>query len=119
MVLTITANGTSSSSETYQLPAASWSGDATKGYKYKDAAGANGPVKVAKIKKSAGGVFQIKAVISGKIGPISVVPPNDGTSACASTRPAPRVLGRVQRVTRGRAARGEGRGASSGLCFQR
>jgi hypothetical protein len=80
--LTITANGTSSSSESYSLPQSGWSGDATKGFKYKDATGANGPVKVAKIKKSAGGVFQIKAVISGKLGTVSVTPPNDGTSGC-------------------------------------
>ena len=29
-----------------------WSGDATKGYKYKDAKGENGPVKLAQFKNS-------------------------------------------------------------------
>ena len=57
--------------------------DATKGYKYKDSKGENGPVKIAQIKKTPSGVFQIKAVIDGKHGAVSVVPPNTGTVGCA------------------------------------
>ena len=80
--LTISVYGGASSSQFFTLPPANWSGDAVKGFKYKDATGANGPIKTAKIKKTAGGTFQIKAVISGKIGTINVLPPNDGTGAC-------------------------------------
>lgn len=60
-----------------------WKGDATKGFSYKDAKGEAGPVKVAKIKKGPDGTFQITAVLSGKSAALSVLPPNDGTGACA------------------------------------
>ncbi len=60
-----------------------WSGDAAKGYKYKDPKGDNGPVKGVQIKKSANGTFQVKVVISGKGGPFSLVPPNPGGNGCA------------------------------------
>ena len=56
-----------------------------KGFKYKDAKGENGPVKVAQLKKSGGGVFQIKAAaktVGGPLGIITVVPPNPGTDGC-------------------------------------
>ncbi len=56
-----------------------------KGFKYKDAKGENGPVKVAQLKKSGGGVFQIKAAaktVGGPLGVITVVPPNPGTDGC-------------------------------------
>jgi hypothetical protein len=69
------------SRQVFDLPAGSnakskpfWSGDATKGYKYKDSKGENGPVKVAQIKKSGSGVFLIKAVIDSKRGAVSLVP---------------------------------------------
>jgi hypothetical protein len=35
----------------------------------------SGPVKVAKLKKTASGKFLIQAVISGKYAPVDVVPP--------------------------------------------
>jgi hypothetical protein len=60
-----------------------WTGDAAKGFRYKDAKGENGPVKALQIKKSASGSFQLKASLSGKGGAISVVPPNPGTAGCA------------------------------------
>ena len=60
-----------------------WSGDAVKGFKYKDSKGENGPVKVVQIKKSTSGSFTIKVVVDGKLGTVSVVPPNLGTGACA------------------------------------
>src|SRR5215467_5889704 len=58
--LTVTANGDHPSTQTFTLPTgtsgttgkAFWSGDAVKGFKYKDARGENGPVKVAQLKKS-------------------------------------------------------------------
>jgi len=59
-----------------------WSGDATRGFKYKDAKGDQGPVKSAQIKKSGSGKFAIKVSLTGKNGPISIVPPNSGTDAC-------------------------------------
>jgi hypothetical protein len=89
--LTVSANGGTSTIQTFNLPAGTspmtskpfWSGDATKGYKYKDPKGENGPVKTAQIKKTASGVFQIKAVVDSKRGPVSVVPPNTGIFGCA------------------------------------
>ena len=53
--LAITANGGTPSAQTFALPAGTsaltgkpfWSGDAVKGFKYKDSKGENGPVKVA------------------------------------------------------------------------
>jgi hypothetical protein len=88
--LTVTANGTSPSSQTYALPTGNstitgrpfWSGDAVKGFKYKDSKGENGAVKSAQIKKSGSGTFTIKAVVTGKNGPVLVTPPNPGTSGC-------------------------------------
>jgi hypothetical protein len=89
--LVIDAIGGSTNSETYDLPAGVsaatgkpfWQGDATKGFKYKDRAGENGPVKVAQIKKTGGGMFRVKAVISGKLGAVSLQPPDQGTRGCA------------------------------------
>jgi len=88
--LRIALYGGTTSSQLFTLPAGLnakgkpfWSGDATKGYKYKDAKGENGPVKLAQLKLKSG-KFQLKAVISGKIGTVSVVPPNDGTGACTA-----------------------------------
>jgi len=88
--LTVRTEGASPSEQTYDLPVGTdgngkpfWSGDATKGYKYKDKAGANGPVKVALLKKAGSGTFKMKAVALGKLGAITVTPPNDGTAGCA------------------------------------
>lgn len=89
-MLTISANGGTPSSATYTLPIGAsaltgkpfWTGDVLKGFKYKDSKGENGPVKVAQVKKSARGVFQIKTVVSGKLAPVAVVPPNPGTDGC-------------------------------------
>ncbi|MEO8603197.1 MAG: hypothetical protein ABI629_11530 [bacterium] len=88
--LLIGVYGSTASAETYTLSAGLnlagkpfWKGDATKGFKYADKKGENGPVKAAQIKKTAKGVFKIKAIISGKTGTVSVVPPNVGTDACA------------------------------------
>lgn len=85
----IDVDGASPSSETYVLPTGTsaatskpfWNGDALKGFKYGDARGENGPVKSAQIKLK-GGVFQIKVVVDGKLGPVGVVPPNPGSDGC-------------------------------------
>lgn len=90
-VLTVSASGGSPSSQTFILPQGTsfsgkpfWSGDPLKGFKYKDGRGENGPVKTVKIKRSAGGVFTIKAVAVGKLGTVLVTPPNPGTSGCVT-----------------------------------
>ena len=75
------ATGTTSTNQTFPLPAGFWKASST-GFKYKDKTGAAGPVKVASIAKSKSGTFQIKAVVLGKLGPINVVPPNPGTAGC-------------------------------------
>ena len=88
--ITISATGASSSSQTFTLPAGIsptkqkpfWTGDALKGFKYKDGKGENGPVKSAQIKLK-GGTFQIKVTIDAKGGSVDVVPPNPGSASCA------------------------------------
>jgi hypothetical protein len=90
--ITITANGGTPTTQTYPMPNGTsaitlkpfWSGDAVKGYKYKDSKGENGPVKTGLIKKTGSGTFQIKAVLIAKIKPIGTVPPNGGTDGCAT-----------------------------------
>jgi large repetitive protein len=87
--LVIAANGAAPSRQTYELPAGPsaatgkpfWSGDTTKGFRYKDAKGENGPVKIALLKLKKG-VFQIQAVIDGRLGAVAVLPPNTGTDGC-------------------------------------
>ena len=88
--LTITANGTSPSSQTVPLPAGMspttgrryWTGSMASGFKYKDARGENGPVKLAQILKEPNGFFLVKAVLLSRYRPITVVPPHDGTDGC-------------------------------------
>ena len=88
--LTVSANGGTPSTQTFPLPQGTsgitgkpfWSGDAVKGFKYKDSKGEQGAVKSVQIKKTPSGVFQIKVTISGKLGVLIVTPPNPGTSGC-------------------------------------
>ena len=63
-----------------------WATSGSTGYKYKDRAGTNGPVKVAQIKLSGSGTIQVKAVLLGKNGSITLLPPNLGTSACMALK---------------------------------
>jgi len=80
--LTITVDGDTPSAQTFELPAgASWSGDAIKGFAYKDPKGAHGPVKALKLNRKKG-VFTLAASVQSKRGPVSVVPPNAGTGGC-------------------------------------
>ncbi len=89
--VTITANGTTPSSQIFTLPVGMspitgtpfWSGDATKGFKYKAPKGENGPLTGAQIKRSSRGVFTMKITVNSKFGAVSVVPPNNGTDGCA------------------------------------
>src|SRR5262249_39073470 len=88
--LTVTANGATPTSGTFVLPSGMslttrkpfWSGDAVKGFRYSDTKGENGPVKKFQL-KVARNVFQMKATVSGKLGPVDVTPPNPGTAGCA------------------------------------
>jgi len=88
--LSIAANGSTPSAQTFTLLGGTsaltgkpfWSGDAVRGFKYKDYRGENGPVKAAQLKKSGSGPFQLKAVAVGKLGAIAVLPPDFGTDGC-------------------------------------
>src|SRR4030095_5105402 len=72
--LTISAYGGSSSNQTFTLPAGAspttgkpfWTGDAVKGFEYKDSKGENGPVKVVQIKKSKSAAFTTTGGVAGK-----------------------------------------------------
>ena len=87
----VIANGTNRTTQVLSMPpgaalpgGSGWSPVGTIGFKYKDVAGANGPVKTAIIKKAASGAFSIKILALGSLGPgpqphLTVVPPNDGT----------------------------------------
>jgi poly(3-hydroxybutyrate) depolymerase len=88
--IAITLEGGTPSDATYLLPAGTsastgkpfWTGDAAKGFKYRDSKGENGPVKVAQVKlKNA--IFQIKIVVDGKLGAVDLAPPAPGSSGCA------------------------------------
>jgi len=88
-VLDVRANGANSSAQRFVLPQGAnskgkpfWSGDATKGFKYKDPKGEQGPVKSANIKRSSKGAFTIKMMVTGKNGIVTIVPPNPGVSGC-------------------------------------
>lgn len=95
--LQVIAHGATGSVQTFTLPPGAalprgtgWKalGNPPIGYLYTDAAGTNGPVKTAEIKKSKTGVLILRAVILGKLGQglqphIVVLPPNPGTDGGA------------------------------------
>ena len=88
--LSIEVDGGSASAQVFTLPIGNnlaghpfWSGDAVKGFRYRDAQGENGPVGTLQIKKASNSNFQIKALARGTLGPISVLPPDDGIGGCA------------------------------------
>ena len=78
--LTVLTTGTTSSRETYPMPASFWS-VMKGGFKYKDAKLAAGPVKSAEL-KLVKGKFQLQVAVSGAKGGVGVVPPNPGTEGC-------------------------------------
>src|SRR5262245_29903259 len=87
-ILTIFVDGGSSATQSFVLAQGSdskgkpfWSGDPVKGFKYKDSKGDQSAVKSAQITLK-NGKFSFKASLSGKNGPISILPPNPGTRAC-------------------------------------
>jgi hypothetical protein len=93
--LTVRAEGATSTEQTFPLPQGTnskgkpfWTvishtpHSPTNGYKYKDSKGENGPVAQAAIKISKKGVFTLSFNASGKLGPVSVVPPDPGEGGC-------------------------------------
>jgi hypothetical protein len=90
-VLTIVANGGTPSVQTFVLNQGTssagepfWSGDAVKGFTYRDPNGDQGAVERATIRRSASGSFVMKVSLSGKNGPLAIVPPNPGSDACVA-----------------------------------
>ena len=66
------------------MPASGWAPIGTIGFKYKDATLANGPVKVAQIKKTPSGTFLIKVLMKNG-GPASIeVAPGNPTASYAT-----------------------------------
>ena len=88
--LTVSVTGGTPSSQSFALPQglsgitgkSFWSGDAFKGFKYKDPKGENSPVQSALIKQGGNGSFRIKATILGKLGLVLITPPDPGTGGC-------------------------------------
>jgi len=90
--LTVIAKGTHPTAQDFNLPQGmSSSGKpfwrtSGSGFKYKDGAGDQGPVRTVIIKKTLSGAFNIKVVIRGKNGQLNVVPPDSGTSGLVTLR---------------------------------
>jgi hypothetical protein len=84
--LAVAINGTTSSSQTFVLPAgaAFWSAIGTIGFKYKDTNLVNGPIKLLIFKKTGSGTFILTAIGKGSSSPLNLVPPNTGTGATVS-----------------------------------
>lgn len=87
--LTVRADGATSTEQTFALPQGTsakgkpfWTGSASAGFRYKDPKGENGAVKALRIKKTRRGVFTIKFKALGKLGTLSVVPPDPGDGGC-------------------------------------
>ena len=77
------AEGNQVYSQTFPLPALSWTRLGTTGARYADKTGAHGPVTSVTVVRSASGVFTLKTTILGKNGPgaqphVVVLPPNPG-----------------------------------------
>lgn len=62
---------TAAGSQCFALPSTGWSGDATKGFKYKGKLVPGNPAVSAQFKQSGSGVFIQKTVLKGKSGPIN------------------------------------------------
>lgn len=92
-ILTIFVDGASSANQSFVLSQgtsstgkAFWAASGTSGFKYRDSRGDQGPVKLVLIKRSGSGSFSIKALVTGKNGPVSIVPPNPGTDGCVALK---------------------------------
>lgn len=85
-ILGLVANGTSPSSQTFNLPQGTtstgkpfWVAVGATGFRYKDPKGDQGPVQIVSIKRTPSAIFSIKAKVKGANGTINVLPPNPGT----------------------------------------
>jgi len=66
----------------YLAPGTFWSSrSGGNGYLYRDAAGANGPVKILSLKRNDRGLFQMRGLVLGRLGTLTLVPPNPGVEA--------------------------------------
>lgn len=75
--LEVFANGATSTTQTFDLPASGWSARG-RAFNYK---GASGAVRVAQLKIRKG-KFLMKVLAVGKGGLLDIVPPNPGSSGC-------------------------------------
>lgn len=77
-------NGGTPTSQTIALPGGTFWKVVNGGFKYKDAHGANGPVKSLRVKRTPSSKFIMKLIVLGKNGPMFVFPPNPGSSGCVA-----------------------------------
>jgi hypothetical protein len=86
--VTVFVNGGSWTSETYAVPQGTDPGGRPfwraipSGFIYKDRNGTNGPVQAMRIRLSSDATFELKIVGKGRLGPIGLLPPNPGATAC-------------------------------------
>ncbi len=91
--LIVRLDGGTPTSQTFELAVGTstatgkpfWSGDAAHGFSYKDSHGENGPLVRARI-RLVKGTFVVSVQASGKVGAVVLVPPNPGSSGCATFR---------------------------------
>lgn len=74
------------SEQCFVLPASGWSAIGGIGYKYRDVAGAHGPIRVATLKRTPSGTFLLKIGANGKLAPIALQPPTRTAQADVSFR---------------------------------
>lgn len=77
--LQVTANGGTSTSQTFVLPSSGWRVLGTIGYRYTNSV-PGGAVRQATIKRTPSGNFQVRTIISGRGGTVNIVPPNPGNN---------------------------------------
>jgi len=84
--LEVVANGTTPSAQVFPLPQGTtsdgtsfWSATGTRGYRYLDRQGEQGPVRSVLVKKGGAGTFTLKAKLVSGSWPVDVVPPDAGT----------------------------------------
>jgi hypothetical protein len=84
--LEVVANGTTPSAQVFPLPqgtaadgSAFWSATGTRGFRYVDRRGEQGPVRSVLVKRGGAGAFTLKAKLVSGPWPVDVVPPDAGT----------------------------------------
>jgi len=78
--LTIAAQGGTSTTQTFVLPASGWRPLGTFGFRYADP-GTGQAIKSVLLKRSGSGVVTLKVTAKGRYGPLDVVPPAPGDDA--------------------------------------